>query len=246
MRAAGKSVVGNQRKNNEDSIFVPGKNDIAKDVYIVADGMGGHIAGEVASKSAIEAFISNISENYENLSNNGEVFDILIDTINSANRQVYDMSIENSQYNGMGTTFTAAIVLQDKLYVTHVGDSRLYILRNDKLRQMTKDHTYVMEMVRQGKISLEEAAVHPKRNIITRAIGTYPNVDVDMIIEVLEPGDIIMICSDGLSNMVDESNITKILKRKRTPAKKVDELIDLANANGGIDNISVIVAQWEV
>jgi len=143
----------------------------------------------------------------------------------------------------MGTTFTVAAIKGDSLYAAHVGDSRIYLVRNGEMRQLTRDHSYVMELVRQGKLSAEDAKTHPRRNVITRALGIGENVEVDGIVEKLQPGDRLLLCSDGLTNMLEDNLILDVLKLDLPVSVLANTLVDMANANGGEDNISVIVIE---
>ena len=242
MRSFGKSVEGMQRKNNEDSIYVGNENLPVKNIFIVADGMGGHNAGEVASGHAIEKFVEYVKENYDS----ENILDVLLEGVIAANKAVYDEAVSNENENGMGTTFTCACIENEKLYAVHVGDSRIYILKDEKLQQITNDHSFVMEMVKQGRITLEEARVHPKRNIITRAVGTEETIDVDTIIKDLNERDVVLICSDGLSGMVCDDEIERIIKENEDVNQCIEKLIDKANENGGKDNISAIIIRNEV
>lgn len=242
MKAYGKSVTGLKRKNNEDAIYISDRNSELKNLYIVADGMGGHNAGEVASNSAIAAFNQYIHDNFHEIKEE-EILDLLVSAVQYCNTDIYQKSSNDESLSEMGTTLIAAVIMNHKLYVTHVGDSRLYIFREGEIHQLTNDHSYVMELVRLGKITREEAAVHPNRNIITRAVGTRETVEADTIIENLFEGDIILICSDGLSTMVDDWEMKEILSRNENQEQKVQALIDKANENGGLDNISIIMIE---
>lgn len=243
MRAYGKSVTGLKRKNNEDAIYIATEESSLKNLYIVADGMGGHNAGEVASNGTIEAFQEYAQSHIDSMQNENEILDILVEAVQYCNSVIYHKSIESEKLSEMGTTLIIAVILNNKLYVTHVGDSRLYLYRQGEIRQLTNDHSYVMELVRLGKITREEAAVHPNRNVITRAVGTHQTIEIDTIIEPLLEGDKILICSDGLSTMVDDWEIEEVLKKELTGEEKVQALIDKANANGGLDNISLIIIE---
>ncbi len=240
MESIGKSVTGLIRANNEDCIYVGDDKD---KIYIVADGMGGHNGGETASALAVESFLKYVKEN--KLHGN-DAYDVLVGGIAFANDYVYKKSIENPDLNGMGTTFTCLYIDEEKMAIAHVGDSRAYVLRANKLLQLTKDHTYVMEMVRQGKITPKEAEIHPRRNVITRAVGTAETVETDLIIETMEKDDIILLCSDGLSAMVKDKAIEEVLIQKTGLELKAERLIELANESGGRDNISLIIVRHEV
>jgi len=242
MRSFGKSVAGMQRKNNEDSIYTGGENAPVKNVFIVADGMGGHNAGEVASSLAIDTFVEYIKENYDS----ENLLDILVEGVVKANKVVFEEAVNNENENGMGTTFTCVCIEDKKLYAVHVGDSRIYILGKEGLKQITNDHSFVMEMVKQGRITLEEARIHPKRNIITRAVGTEKSIDVDTIIKEIKEDDIILMCSDGLYGMVSDADMEKIISESKDIKQCVETLILKANENGGKDNISAIIIRNEV
>lgn len=238
MTGVGITDTGLVRVNNEDSIFVSNTQvSMLPNLYIVADGMGGHKAGNIASSYSIKFFCEYINNCYDN-----EILDIIVSAVKYSNDKVYSMSLDNDDYYNMGTTFLAAVINDGKLYIAHVGDCRLYIIRNEKIYQITTDHTYVMEMVKAGEITYDEAKIHPKRNIITRALGIEIGITVDGLINDVLEGDIILICSDGLSNMLTDNEILQIVNNSETEiAQKSKELINTANNNGGRDNISVIV-----
>ncbi len=240
MEAVGKSVTGMHRKNNEDAIYMTTDIDKLDALCIVADGMGGHNAGEVASSGAIEAFLSYIRENGGQYSES-DILDMLVAGVQHGNSVIFEKASSDEMYKGMGTTFIVAAVLGKKLYITHVGDSRLYIFRDHVLSQMTKDHSFVMEMVKSGRMTLEEANAHPNKNVITRALGADSSIAIDTFIEDLSEDDLIMICSDGLSNMLEEDEITEILDGVFSLEDKVLKLVSLANDKGGKDNISVVL-----
>lgn len=238
MTGVGITDTGLVRVNNEDSIFVSNTQvSMLPNLYIVADGMGGHKAGNIASSYSIKFFCEYINNCYDN-----EILDIIVSAVKYSNDKVYSMSLDNDDYYNMGTTFLAAVINDSKLYIAHVGDCRLYIIRNEKIYQITTDHTYVMEMVKAGEITYDEAKIHPKRNIITRALGIEIGITVDGLINDVLEGDIILICSDGLSNMLTDNEILQIVNNSETEIpQKSKELINTANNNGGRDNISVIV-----
>lgn len=241
MSAAGKCVAGMERTNNEDAIYLSNGTDRELELYIVADGIGGHACGEVASSDAIEAFLQHMDKNVRRQEE--ELLDLMLEAVHYANIRVHNKGLVNAKYEGMGTTFTAAAIKGDSLYAAHVGDSRIYLVRNGEMRQLTRDHSYVMELVRQGKLSAEDAKTHPRKNVITRALGTGETVEVDTLIEKLQPGDRLLLCSDGLTNMLEDSLIADVLCLDLPVEELVDTLVDMANANGGEDNISVIVIE---
>lgn len=240
MIGLGKSDIGRHRLKNEDSMMVSNA-PIGKlsNIYAIADGMGGHKAGNVASTVAIECF-----EEYVEAatSKDDEILDILIGGINHANNIVYRMTLENEDYSNMGTTFLACSLKGKNAYIAHVGDCRLYKISKGGITQITNDHSYVAELVRAGMITEEEAENHPERNSITRAVGAEPTVIADGIICSVAEGDKIVMCSDGLTNMVNNQGILEIADDESlTLEQRIDKLINKANENGGYDNITVIV-----
>ena len=245
MSAVGRCDLGRVRSQNEDSIYISENPNTEFEYFIVADGMGGHNAGEIASQSAIKYFNEYIENNCV-INDGSDVLDAFVDALGYSNSKIFEMSENDPSYSGMGTTFTAAAICGGKIYCVHIGDSRLYVYDRNGLRQITRDHSFVMEMVRMGKITAEEARVHPKRNMITKAVGIEKNMPADTIIIPIEEDSIILVCSDGLPSMVTDKEIEKILKKKTGLDKKADLLVELANKNGGYDNISVILADGKV
>ncbi|MBQ4347084.1 MAG: Stp1/IreP family PP2C-type Ser/Thr phosphatase [Firmicutes bacterium] len=241
MRAVGRSVPGLWRDNNEDAIYLSSPGDFFEDLYIVADGMGGHNAGEVASSLAVESFLEFIAQNAQSEEFRLETLELMVSALIYSNRKVYEKSLSKPEFYGMGTTFLAACIKNSTMFIVHVGDCRAYLLRNGSLSQLTKDHSWVMEMVRLGQIPPENARTHPKRNVITRALGTDSKLEPDTLITGLFPNDIILLCSDGLNTMVDDTDIEAILNCDTTLEEKTENLILSANANGGKDNISIII-----
>lgn len=241
MHAIGKCVTGMERKRNEDAIYVSDGSDCLESLYIVADGIGGHAGGDAASNGAIEAFLEYVEHHCA--ATGTELLDVLIGALQYANSCVYSRSRLDKELAGMGTTFLAASIKEDTLYGVHIGDSRLYLFRNGKLVQLSKDHSYVMEMMRQGKLTAEEARIHPKRNIITKALGLQEAAEPDTIIEKLQPGDCLLLCTDGLTTMLEDREIEAVLSQNKETSALVDQLVDMANANGGYDNISVILVR---
>ncbi len=242
MYGFGASHVGRVRLNNEDSIFV--SNDAVgnlDNLYIVADGMGGHKAGQVASNAAIESFVAGIRSGEDE-----EPLDIMIGGVSNANNAVYTLGQAHEEYSNMGTTMIACTIKGAVLYAAHVGDSRLYRISGGKITQVTNDHSYVAEMVRAGKMTEEEALIHPQRSCITRAVGTDSSVRVDGIIVNVDSKDLFIICSDGLSNMVTKEEMLEIcLDKSKSVEERVHLLIEKANEKGGPDNISAILIDLE-
>jgi PPM family protein phosphatase len=231
LRTAHLTHPGRKRRHNEDSyVHEP-------PLFAIADGMGGAKAGEVASGLAVDAL-----QLRTDVGGDGEAY--VVDLIQEANRRVYDRANEDSEASGMGTTMTVALVDDENGRVTfgHVGDSRAYRVRDDQLEQLTDDHSLVGELIRSGKLTREEAEVHPQRSVITRALGTDPNVDVDTFVVDTQPGDIFLLCSDGLSGMVSDQAILKIVRdNRRNLSEAAKALIGAANRGGGDDNITVVV-----
>jgi protein phosphatase len=219
--------VGRVREGNEDAYLV----DDEMGLVAVADGMGGHRGGEVASVTAVEALRAAISQGRP-----------LREAVEDANRAVFDKAQTDERLRGMGTTITAAtLAAGGTLLIGHVGDSRAYLLRDGELRQITTDHSLVEELVRDGRLTPDEAAVHPQRSIITRALGVDSSVDVDVYPVELQPGDVLLFCSDGLTGMLHSDLIAAELRREDDPARAATKLVDAANASGGEDNITVVV-----
>lgn len=242
MKAVGMSDIGKCRKNNEDAYYISAGEDPAENLYLVADGMGGCNAGEVASSTAIEAFLAYFWKEMKHAESE-DMLDLLTGAMAAANRAVYEKSNSVREFAEMGTTVVAAAIREDKLYVAHVGDSRAYLCRKKELIPLTTDHSYVMELVKLGSITKEEAASHPKRNVITRAIGIKGDVETDTMIQPIREGDILLLCSDGLSGMLKDEEIGKMLAKRGEPEKKAAHLIEEANRRGGFDNISLILVE---
>lgn len=230
--------VGLVRSVNEDMYFK--SEDMDFPLFIVADGMGGHNAGEIASKMAVDIIKKYFSENKEDLKDKDKLFAIIESSIKEANRQIYKTSKECKIFSGMGTTITLAYILKDNVYIGHVGDSRAYFIRDNTISQITEDHSLVQELVRNGSITIEEGKTHPQRNMITRAAGTSKDIEVDIIKREFNNKDILFICSDGLSNMVSDSEILDIFNRTSSIKKACEGLINQAKSNGGKDNITII------
>lgn len=242
MKAVGISDIGRCRKNNEDAYYISAGEDPAENVYLVADGMGGCNAGEIASSSAIEAFLEHFWKEMQ-YAEKEDLPDLLTDSMAAANREVYKKSNSEREYAEMGTTMVAAAVRGDKVYVCHVGDSRAYLFRKNALMLLTTDHSYVMELVKTGMITKEEAVDHPKRNIITRAIGIRDLVEADMTIRPVKEGDLLLLCTDGLSGMLRDIEIGEILESKLSVEEKAKCLVAEANRKGGQDNISLVLVE---
>lgn len=228
--------IGQRREMNQDYVYTSEKPvGNLPNLFIVADGMGGHNAGDYASKYTVETIIDVASK-----SKLTEPIAILDEAIQTANRMLIDRANENPQMKGMGTTVVALTILGSHLFIANVGDSRLYVV-NQEIQQITRDHSLVEEMVRLGELDKEIAREHPDKNIITRAIGAIAEVDIDFFEVDVEQGDCILMCSDGLTNMIEDEDIRAIIMSQRDVAEQAEKLVDTANRNGGRDNITVIV-----
>ncbi len=232
--------IGKKRKVNQDYVYTS-ENPIGNlpNLFIVADGMGGHNAGDFASKLTVETLLSEIADSFEK--NPVKIIGKAIDTANDVIRR---KASETPDMEGMGTTLVAATCLGKYLHVANVGDSRLYVV-GKAIRQITKDHSLVEEMVRIGTISHSEARNHPDKNIITRAIGAAVEVEPDFFTVELEEDDVVLMCSDGLTNMLEDEEIRMILSGGRDIVEQAQALVDAANANGGKDNISVVLIEQD-
>ena len=240
MNAAGLTAVGKVRNHNEDAIFHNlNPTGPLPNLFVVADGMGGHNAGEVASAKSLEYFLEFI-HNSEHTAPD-DTASLLVSATNHANDKVYNLSLTDPELDGMGTTFSACVVLGDKLAMAHIGDSRIYTISQDRISQITADHTYVAQMVQAGHLTVAEAKNHPNRNQLTRVLGCLPPIDVDGSFRDLAGVNTVLICSDGLTDMLSDEEIMDITSQNTPPAARVQALIDAANSNGGIDNISAII-----
>lgn len=225
------SDVGRQRQGNEDNFFVRAP------LYVVADGMGGAQAGEVASQLAVETFEPGLPDGAPDRG--------LVELIRAANARIHEMSRSDSQRSGMGTTCTAAYVDRDEVVIAHVGDSRAYLWRNGDLSRLTRDHSLVGELVDRGKLTEEQAELHPQRSVITRALGPEPDVNVDTERIATRDGDLFLLCSDGLTSMIRESQVAELLAASRSLERAGRALIAAANEAGGRDNITVVLFRVE-
>ena len=224
-----KTDVGKVREANEDSYLVQ------EPLFVVADGMGGHIAGDVASSTAVGIIESNSDEA------SADDPETLARLIKSANDAIWKKAQDDPSLRGMGTTCTLILIHDETAHIAHVGDSRAYLWRRGELAQITEDHTLVERMVKEGRLKPEEAQKHPQRSIITRALGVDPEVDVDLRKLDLERGDRLLICSDGLTSMIDPPVISEVLASDKNPQSAAERLVELANEAGGEDNVTVVV-----
>ena len=255
----GKTDIGKQRQTNQDNFLTMRVCDNVT-MFVLCDGMGGTNGGNIASSLAIRTFADHIEQalaphiDAEDMCRTDEIsFPALInDAVSAANRAVYMRARENSDLTNMGTTIVAALAADDEIHIANVGDSRMYMLEGRNLTQLTHDHSYVQMLVDMGQLTKEEAATNPRRNILTRAVGTEPTVDADvMTVDMPDPGSYLMLCSDGLYNFISEKEFINIVRKKYKDyddddydaelTLKTKLLVDTANANGGGDNITIIL-----
>lgn len=238
MKIVAKTDVGLVRKQNQDS-YNTGELSNGAAWAVVCDGMGGAAGGAVASSVAVKMISEKIVNCYrEGLSEN-TVKNIVVSAIESANACLFDMSESSDELYGMGTTAVAVIADGDVAYIAHVGDSRAYVIRNNAITQLTRDHSVVAQMIEQGEITLDEAKSHPDRHIITRAVGVNDKINVDFLNVEITQGDILVVCTDGLSGFVTEEDMLSLTADGQYH-KFADRLVSLANKNGGADNITVV------
>ena len=235
MTAALRTDIGRVRKQNEDAAWL----DEKRGIYVVADGMGGHLAGEVASAMAIDA-VKRMAQENEMAS-----ISLLRNAVVAAHEAISARALENQNCSGMGTTISAMWRGGHYMYIAHVGDSRVYRLRKGRLEQITQDHSLVEELVRAKIISREEARNHPRRNIITRTLGTPGENAPDLLAADMEAGDLWLLCTDGLTGMVDDEQIERVLSGSESLDKMADTLLQMALAAGGRDNVTLILCRSE-
>lgn len=236
MKSCSMTDIGMCRKMNQD-YFYASETPVGNlpNLFIVADGMGGHNAGEYASMNSIDTIVKTVEASFY-----AGPEEILENAIKKANQKLMEKAEEDASMWGMGTTVVAAVISDGRLYTANVGDSRLYIVK-DQMIQITRDHSYVEEMVRRGELDREAARNHPDKNIITRAVGAVEKIEIDFFQTALEPKDQILLCSDGLTNMIEDYEINRIIKGRENLSDAAGELIWTANQNGGRDNITVII-----
>ena len=239
IKAYAKSDIGKQRDVNQDSYYIT-QDPLSKiQLFILADGMGGCNAGEVASKQAILCAKNYIENNFDDTPKDKEsLIQLVASSLEYANMVVYEKSLEDKNFEGMGTTLEVCLIYNNRAYIGHIGDSRIYRIRKDFIRKLTQDHSYVQKLVQDETITKEEAEHHPKKNMLMKALGCNAFVEPDVMVKGFQKEDILIICSDGLTNMVSVNDIYKAVKNNFEIATK--ELVDLANQNGGIDNITII------
>ena len=237
--AYAKSDVGKVREMNQDSYYISDLQSPVK-LYLLADGMGGYKGGEIASSLAITCARNYIENNFKEASKDREsLIQLVASSMEYANMVVYEKAKENKELEGMGTTLEVCLIYNNKVYIGHVGDSRIYRIRKEFIRKLTQDHSYVQKLVKDGTITKEEAENHPKKNMLMKALGCNAFVEPDVTVKGFLKDDILIMTSDGLTNMVKQEDIFNIAKGniEKAPIK----LVDLANENGGLDNITVVL-----
>lgn len=238
IQAYAKSDIGKVRENNQDYYYISEPLDDVQ-LYIIADGMGGYNGGEIASSLAVTSAKSYIENNFKQTDKDKEsIIQLVASSLEYANMVVYEKSKEDKELEGMGTTLDICLIYNNRMYIGHVGDSRIYRIRKDFIRKLTQDHSYVQKLVQEGTITKEEAEHHPKKNMLMKALGCNAFVEPDVMVKGFQKEDILIICSDGLTNMVDIQKIYETVKEDFEVATK--ELVDIANIQGGLDNITII------
>lgn len=240
MRVFTKTDIGKARSMNQDSFLVSENKDNGLNLYVLADGMGGYKGGEIASKVAITAVSKFILEKFDEIQKDKQsILNLIEDSIEFANSAIYEESEQDEELQDMGTTLEVVLIYKGKVYIGHIGDSRIYRIRKNKMKKITTDHSYVEKLIQDGEITREEAYNHPKKNLLIKALGTDEQAEPDVIYTVLNKNDVIVMCSDGLTNMVREEKILDIIKMNTDDMTGI--LINEANFAGGLDNITVIV-----
>ena len=239
MKTFSMTHIGRRRDTNQDYMFTS-ETAVGNlpNLFLVADGMGGHAAGDYASRFTIERIVEHIRQ-----SGQREPVAVMKEAVMHANRLLLEEANADASKAGMGTTIVAATWDGERLCTANVGDSRLYVINHDRITQITRAHSLVEEMVRMGEMDKADAKAHPDKNIITRAIGVVPEVSVDFFETKLEPGDIILMCSDGLTNMIEDEDIKRIILAQRDIVEQAEQLVETANQNGGSDNITVVLIE---
>lgn len=237
MKSYGMTDIGCVRAENQDYIYYTDEPiGMLDNLYIVADGMGGHNAGSYASKFTTDRLVENARK-----SEGWDIVSFLKNVLKQINDEILEIGRRDLQYTGMGTTVVACSVKERKAYIVNVGDSRCYRIKNDEMEQISVDHSYVQELVDAGVITKEEAREHPKKNIITRAVGAPKELEADHFIVDLDENEYLLLCSDGLHGMVEEEKIKEVVTSDRSLEEKTKELIEEAKSNGGRDNISLVL-----
>ena len=231
--------IGKVRQINQDTYFISEEAEEPK-IYLLADGMGGYAGGEIASNLAIHSVKQHIQSNWEKISKTEkEILKLIKEATKYANSSIYENANKVKELEEMGTTLEICLIYEEKLYISHLGDSRIYAVSNDKIERITNDHTYVEKLVKDGTISREEAKNHPKKHMLIKALGCASDAEPDVFVRTWDKGEIIVLCSDGLTNMLTEEEIQDIILNDPICPEKT--LINMANQVGGLDNITVIL-----
>jgi len=241
MNVYGLTDTGAVRKNNQDTFFCCIENEGKQAIFVVCDGMGGANAGNVASDIAANVFKEHVIKHIRPSMSSKYMESILKNAINFANYETYQTALSSREYSGMGTTLVGGFVNEDDLVLVNVGDSRAYLISDEDIEKITIDHSVVEEMLMRGEITEEEAKEHPRRNLITRALGTDERVKSDIYIYKIEPGMKVLLCSDGLSNMVSSEEMKEVIDSAESLQTACEKLIDMANERGGFDNITAVL-----
>ena len=238
IKAYAKTDVGKVREMNQDYFYISNSLDQVQ-IYILADGMGGYTGGEIASSLAVQTAKNYIENNFREIEKDREsILQLLGSSMEYANMVVYEKAKQNPELQGMGTTMDICLIYNNKVYIGHIGDSRVYRIRNTFIRKLTQDHSYVQKLVKEGTITKEEAAHHPQKNMLMKALGCNAFVEPDVMVKGFLKDDILIMCSDGLTNLVQQETIYELAKKDIEKAPK--ELVQLANDRGGYDNVTVI------
>lgn len=239
IKAYAKSDKGKVREINQDYFYISNSLDEVQ-LYILADGMGGYNGGEIASSLAVQTAKNYIENNFKEIEKDRDsIIQLLGSSMEYANMVVYEKSKENPELQGMGTTLEICLIYNNKVYIGHVGDSRVYRIRKQFIRKLTQDHSYVQKLVKEGTITNEQAAHHPQKNMLMKALGCNAFVEPDVMVKGFLKDDILIICSDGLTNLVDQETIFEMASKNIEQATK--DLVKLANDRGGYDNITVVI-----
>ena len=239
IKAYAKSDKGNVRETNEDYFYISNSLDQIQ-LFLLADGMGGYNGGEIASQLAIQTAKNYIENNFKDIEKDRDsIIQLLGSSMEYANMVVYEKAKENPELQGMGTTLEICLIYNNKAYIGHVGDSRIYRVRKQFIRKLTQDHSYVQKLVKEGTITNEQAAHHPQKNMLMKALGCNAFVEPDVMVKGFLKDDILIMCSDGLSNMVDQQTIYEMASKNIEQATK--DLVQLAKDRGGYDNITVVI-----
>ena len=239
IKAYAKSDKGNVRETNEDYFYISNSLDQIQ-LFLLADGMGGYNGGEIASQLAIQTAKNYIENNFKDIEKDRDsIIQLLGSSMEYANMVVYEKAKENPELQGMGTTLEICLIYNNKAYIGHVGDSRIYRVRKQFIRKLTQDHSYVQKLVKEGTITKEQAEHHPQKNMLMKALGCNAFVEPDVMVKGFLKDDILIMCSDGLSNMVDQQTICEMASKNIEQATK--DLVQLAKDRGGYDNITVVI-----